>query len=176
MVLFELFATFFKIGILSFSGGYAMIPFLQTEALGKGWLSLPEFVDMVAISQMTPGPIAVNMATYVGYTQGGVLGSLAATIGVCTPSFVIMLLLVRFFNKFRDKPLMQHVFYGIRPAVVGLILAAALSIARLEFLPVAGINVKAVFLFALCLGAMVRFKANPMLCIVLSGVAGVVFF
>jgi chromate transporter len=125
----QLFLTFFKIGLFSFGGGYAMLPLIQKEIVAaNGWLTLSQFIDVVAISQVTPGPIAINAATFVGYKMGGVLGSLAATIGVVTPSLLVVLTLTLLFLKYNSLNQVQAAFTGIRPAVVALIAAATWGI------------------------------------------------
>ena len=126
----ELFLTFFKIGLFSFGGGYAMIPLIQNEIERHGWLTASQFYEIIAIAEMTPGPIAVNAATYVGFLNAGILGGLAATAGVTLPSLLLILLLARFFFKFQKQPLNKMIFYGLRPVIVGLVLTAALVIGQ----------------------------------------------
>lgn len=128
-MLFRLFLTFAKIGAFSFGGGYAMIPLISHEVVtSNSWITMDEFVDVVALSQATPGPIAINSATYIGYKVAGFWGSVAATAGVVVPSFVIMLILGFLFYKYRNVALVKDIFRGIRPVVVVLIVAAALSV------------------------------------------------
>jgi len=128
-LLFRLFLTFAKIGAFSFGGGYAMIPLISHEVVtSNSWITMDEFVDVVALSQATPGPIAINSATYIGYKVAGFWGSVAATAGVVVPSFVIMLILGFLFYKYRNVALVKDIFRGIRPVVVVLIVAAALSV------------------------------------------------
>ena len=134
--LWTLFGTFFKIGLFTFGGGYAMISLIQGEVVNRyHWLTSGLFTDIVAISQMTPGPIGIISATYVGYTcvviagyghGWAVLGSVTATFAVVLPSFILMLLISKFLMKFKNHPVGEHVFQGLRPAVVGLLAAAAL--------------------------------------------------
>lgn len=136
MLLLQLFWTFFKIGLFGFGGGYAMISMIQGEVVTKHhWLTSGQFTDIVAISQSTPGPIGINSATYVGYSSVvnagyepalGVLGSLIATIAVVLPSFILMLTICKFLMKYKTHPSVENVFKGLRPAVVGLLAAAAL--------------------------------------------------
>ncbi len=182
--LFELLFTFMKIGALSFGGGYAMIPFLQQESVGREWLTVSEFTDIVAISQITPGPVAVNMATFVGYTQASVLGSLFATLGVCIPSFVIITTLVKFFVKFAEKQIIKNIFFGLRPAVTGLIFSSAFLIAFLEFFPnseslsldLTIINYKSIIIFVGMFICMYKFKLNPIIAILISAIIGIILF
>lgn len=135
MLLLSLAGTFFVIGLFTFGGGYAMLSLIQTQVVtAHGWLTESAFTDIVAISQMTPGPIGINTATYVGYdvlsgATGshllGILGSATATLAISLPSFIVMLLIVRFYTRFRNNALFEGVMAGIRPTVVGLIAAAA---------------------------------------------------
>ncbi len=128
MIYLYLFYTFFKIGLFGFGGGYAMLSMIQGEVVTRyGWLTAQEFTDIVAISQMTPGPIGINSATYVGYTvTGSVWGSVACTLAVILPSFILMLTISKFFLKYQKHPVVESVFKGLRPAVVGLLASAAL--------------------------------------------------
>lgn len=130
MIYIKLLLTFLKIGLFSFGGGYAMIPMIEKEIEGNGWLSASEFFDIVAIAEMTPGPIAVNSATFVGYKTAGFLGGLTATIGVVIPSLVLILIISRFFFKFQKHPLNTAVFYGVRPVIAGLIATAAIFVSE----------------------------------------------
>ncbi len=142
ILLLRLFWTFFLIGLFGFGGGYAMISMIQGEVVSHyHWLSMGEFTDIVAISQSTPGPIGINSATYVGYSSlinagygpaWGVLGSFIASFAVVLPSFVLMLLISKFLMKYRHHPSVEHVFQGLRPAVVGLLAAAALLLMNRE--------------------------------------------
>lgn len=125
----QLFLTFFKIGLFGFGGGYAMLSMVQYEVVeAHGWLTMGEFTDIVAISQMTPGPIIINSATYIGYTAtgGSIVGSLIATSAVCLPSVLIMVLISRFFMKFKDNSYVSGALQWMKPAAIGLIAAAAL--------------------------------------------------
>ncbi len=135
MIFLTLFATFFKIGLFTFGGGYAMIPLIQSEVLGHGWLSLSQIIDFIAVSESTPGPFAINMATFVGTNQGGVLGGICATLGVVMPSFIIILMVARFYEKFKTNKIVKGAMSGLKPAVVGLIGAAVLSIGKSVFFP-----------------------------------------
>ena len=128
-IYFELFFTFFKIGLFGFGGGYAMLSMVQYEVVeAHGWLTMGEFTDIVAISQMTPGPIIINSATYIGYTAtgGSIVGSLIATSAVCLPSILIMVIISRFFMMFKNNPYVNGALLWMKPAAIGLIAAAAL--------------------------------------------------
>jgi chromate transporter len=142
MIFLELFWTFFKIGLFTFGGGYAMIPLIQDAVLEKGWLLEEQIINFIAVSESTPGPFAINMATYVGAevagTMGvfaGIFGAACATLGVVLPSFVIILLVARCFEKFRDHKVVKGCMSGLKPAVVGLIAAALLSIGQTVLFP-----------------------------------------
>jgi len=139
MILYKLFITFFKIGLFSFGGGYAMLPLIQQQVviLNK-WITQGEFIDIVAISQITPGPIAINSATYIGYKVGGFLGSTVATLGVSLPSVIVMILLLKFIEKFKNNKYMESAFVMLRPTVIGLILAAAISITQSSVIDIKG--------------------------------------
>ena len=174
MIYWQLFISFFKIGFFGFGGGYAMLSLIQNEVVEvHEWVSAAEFTDIVAISQMTPGPIAINSATYIGYvaTQS-VWGSVVATVAVSLPSVIIMLIICRFFLKFRDNKYVGYVMSGLKPAVVGLIAAAAIMLVNTSTF----IDYKSIILFAAAFIASLRFKTNPILLIVLAGVAGYVLY
>lgn len=186
----KIFWTFFKIGLFGFGGGYAMISMIQAEVVSNhGWMTNGEFTDIVAISQSTPGPIGINSATYVGYTSvvnagysslWGALGSLIATFAVVLPSLILMLAISRFFMKYKNNPAVEHTFMGLRPAVVGLLAAAALLLMNAENFSAPGENPwqfvisVGLFLFAF-IGQMV-YKMNPVLLLVLCGISGLLLF
>ena len=127
MIYLELFFTFFEIGLFTFGGGYAMISLIREKALALAWLSEEELLNMIAVSESTPGPIAVNMATFVGSTQAGILGSLVATLGVVLPSFIIILIISALIRNFLKYNGVQAFLGGVRPCIVALILATALT-------------------------------------------------
>ena len=186
----KIFWTFFKIGLFGFGGGYAMISMIQAEVVSNhGWMTNGEFTDIVAISQSTPGPIGINSATYVGYTSvvnagysslWGALGSLIATFAVVLPSLILMLAISRFFMKYKNHSSVEHTFMGLRPAVVGLLAAAALLLMNAENFSAPGENPwqffisVGLFLFAF-IGQMV-YKMNPVLLLVLCGISGLLLF
>ena len=134
MTILQLVWSFFKIGLFSFGGGYAMVPMMQGEIAAHGWLPVREFADIVAISQMTPGPIAVNAATYIGYRVAGIWGSAAATLGVSLPSFLLVILVTHFLQKFKESLAVSSILGGIRPATLGLVSAAVIFFSRMSFL------------------------------------------
>lgn len=140
---FELFITFFKIGAFTFGGGYAMLPLIQEEVLAHEWLSEQAIVDFIAVSESTPGPFAVNMATYIGSEVGGevcgligsILGSACATLGVVLPSFIIILIVAKIYDRFKKSKIVKGCMSGLKPAVVGLIASAIISVAMTVFIP-----------------------------------------
>ena len=129
MIYLKLFVTFFEIGLFTFGGGYAMISLVRDKVLSFGWMAEDELLNMIAVSESTPGPIAINMATFVGSTQGGVLGSLAATLGVVLPSFIIILLICAVMHNFLKYKGVQAFLKGVRPCVIALILATSITMA-----------------------------------------------
>ncbi len=124
----DLFLTFFRMGAFTFGGGYAMLPLIQNEVAAHGWMELSELVNFVAISESTPGPFAINMATFIGMTKGGLLGAFTATLGVVLPSFIIILTVAHFFEKFKESHVVKGLMTGLRPAAVGMIGSAVLTI------------------------------------------------
>lgn len=176
----ELFATFFKIGLFTFGGGYAMLPLIQQEVLSKGWADEKEIINFIAVSESTPGPFAINMSTYIGTDEAGVLGAFFATLGVVLPSFIIILIVAKCYEKFQSSKIVRGCMSGLKPAVVGLIGAAVLSIAGTVLFP-NGIST-AVFsslnfyisLAIFAVMALLAFKkVHPILIIALSAVAGI---
>ena len=190
MIFLELFYTFLKIGLFSFGGGYGMLSVIQGEVVTRhGWLSAAEFTDIVAVSQMTPGPIGINSATYVGYTAVlnsgapewlAVMGSLVASFAVMLPSIVLMLVVSRFFMKYSKHGSVEAVFKGLRPAVVGLIASAALLLMTEEnFGSPTETPLQfwvSVALFVVAFVAMKFFKVSPILILLLAGIFGGVFY
>ena len=186
MIYLQLFLSFLQIGAFSFGGGYAAMPLIQNQVVQlHPWLSQSEFTDLITISQMTPGPIAVNSATFVGTRIAGMPGALAATAGCVLPSCILVTLLAKIYLKYRNLSLLQGVLKSLRPAVIAMIAAAGVSIlvnafwgetmASLttpELLP--NISIQAVGIFIGSLILLVRFKINPIHVMLLSGVAEVV--
>lgn len=174
MIYWQLWWVYLKIGIFGFGGGYAMLSLIQYEVVDKHhWLSLQEFTDVVAISQMTPGPIGINSATYIGYTvTGNVWGSIIATLAVCLPSFLLVLLISYFFAKFRNNKYVAAAFTGLRPMTVGLIAAAALLLMNHENF----IDYKSILIFLTAFFLTWKYKLHPILMICLSGIAGLILY
>jgi chromate transporter len=177
MIYLQLFVSYLKIGFFGFGGGYAMLSLIQNEIVEqRGWITVSQFADIVAISQMTPGPIAINSATYIGYTVAGFWGSVVATVAVCLPALTVMLALTKFFLKLKDNRYVHGVIVGMRPVVVGMIAAAALLlIFPKEQADSSFIDVWSWILFAATLYASYK-KVNPILLILLSAVAGIVIY
>jgi len=191
MIYVELLITFAKIGLLSFGGGYAMISVARIDVLSNAWLSPSEFVDIIAIAEMTPGPIAVNLATFVGFRTAGFLGGLVATAGVALPSFVLILLVSQLLIKYQSHSARIVIFYGIRLVVTGLIFAAAIFLAQnavfnsfetgkiiriLLTEPLEVLNLRAILILILALIAQLKFKINPVVIIICSAIAGILLF
>ncbi len=188
-VLFQLFIVFFKIGLFSIGGGYAAIPLIQDQMVNvQHWLSLSEMMDLIAISQMTPGPIAINTATFVGTRVAGIQGSLAATAGFIAPSILIVLLLAFLYFKYRTLKAAEGILSGIRPAVVSLIAVSAIGIIAANFwdgngnvfsLTIALLKKTdfiSVGLFAASLFVLQKFKADPIYVMLASGAAGFLLY
>ncbi|GFZ38719.1 MULTISPECIES: chromate transporter [Bacteroides] len=182
MIYLQLFYTFFKIGLFGFGGGYAMLSMIQGEVVTRyNWVSSQEFTDIVAISQMTPGPIGINAATYVGFTStGSIWGSVIATFAVVLPSFILMLTISKFFLKYQKHPAVESVFSGLRPAVVGLLASAALVLMNTENF---GSPTKdtytfviSVIIFLIAFIGTKKYKANPILMIIACGIAGLILY
>jgi putative chromate transport protein len=190
MIFLQLFLVFSKIGIVGFGGGYAMLSLIQDDVVNKhGWLSSAEFTDIVAVSQMTPGPLGINIATYVGYTsvlnagyptELAMLGSLLATLSILWLPFILMIVVSRFLLKHKESPIIKSIFAGLRPTIVGLVAAAALVLmnaenfgaprtALLQF-------VVSLILFALAFISVYRFKVSPLKILALAGIFGMVFY
>ena len=180
MIYLELFLTFLKIGAFTFGGGYAMLPLIQEEAIRKGWMTMEELVNFVAVSESTPGPFAINISTYVGAETGGLFGAFCATAGVVLPSFAVILLVAKWFLAFRKNRWVAGCMTGLKPAVIGLIAAAAVSVGQAVFFPVE-VSFSAMADFAFLSSAVIFLlmvflefkKVHPILVVVLSAVLGI---
>ncbi len=187
MIYLELFLTFFKIGLFTFGGGYAMIPLISDAVVKSNWLTSEEFLNFVAVCESTPGPIAINMATFVGSSQGGILGSICATSGVVLPSLVIILAILVILKKFLKYKGVQGFLAGVRPCVVGLIVATAIIIGMSTLMSVSSIGDKIIFqwkeIVIFLLIAIIGFiykkirdkKISPILLICISAIFGIIF-
>ena len=173
MIYLKLFYVFFKVGLFSFGGGYAILPLMQHEVVDVNkWISFKEFMDIVAVSQITPGPISINLATHVGYRIGGALGSTIATTSVILPSIIIISLIVIFLKRFNKLPVVQRIFKSLRVTIVGLILAAGIAL----FVKENFIDYKSYIIFTSVLIGGLFFKIGSITLIILSGVAGAILY
>lgn len=180
MIFLELFWTFFKIGLFTFGGGYAMLPLIQAEVQAHGWIEIEALLNFVAVSESTPGPFAINMATYVGCEMGGIFGAFCATFGVVLPSFVIILIVAKCYEKFKTNRIVAGCMAGLKPAVIGLMGAAVISIATTVFFS-SGVSAAVlsapetyVSLATFALMTVLAFKkAHPILIVCLSAVIGI---
>lgn len=182
MIYLQLYISFFQIGLFSFGGGYAALPLIQEQVVTMNhWLSMQAFADVVTISQMTPGPIAINAATFVGIQMGGTLGAVIATIGCVTPSVVISLFLAYVYYKYKNLSIVKGIMGGLRPAVVALITAAGISLTILAFfgqksLTITNLDLIAVLLFMSGFFILRKWKINPLLIMVAAGIIGGVLY
>ena len=188
MILLELFLTFFEIGALTFGGGYAMIPFVREQVLAHNWLTEEELLNMIAVSESTPGPIAVNMATFVGSNEAGILGSIAATLGVVLPSFIIILIISALLKNFLKYMGVKAFLSGVRPCVVSLILGTAatlflsvlLGIGSNDFL--LNVDLLGILIFAIIVAISLIYKKvkgkkpSPILMIAISAFLGMILY
>ena len=177
MILLQLFISYLKIGFFGFGGGYAMLSLIQNEVVVQnGWLTNAQFADIVAISQITPGPIAINSATYIGYTVAGIWGSIVATFAVCLPAMTVMILITRFFLKLHDNRYVAAVVAGMKPVVIGMIVSAALLLMFPHSADEANfIDGWSWVLFGGCMVGSVL-KINPIILIILSAAAGIAIY
>ena len=177
-MVWNLFLVFMKIGLLSFGGGYAIIPMIQHEALGSGWLSETEFQEVVAIAGMAPGPIATNSATLIGSRVAGLEGAIAATLGMILPSLIIIIALSIFIFRVKDKGWIKKLFYGLRPVITGLIAYAAIRFGFMgkehAFLTWQTLGTFIIVLVALY--GLIKNKLHPLTIIAASGILGIAFF
>lgn len=171
-ILIKIFFSFLKIGAFSFGGGYAVVSFIQKEIIqNKGWLDTKEFIDIVAIAEMTPGPIAVNSSTYVGYKVAGFLGALLGTLGVLLVPTLLALIVSIYFNKFKHLKWVKWILKGIRPAVLGIIATACFTIGKVSFT-----DYKSMIIGILIFLGVYKFKLNPILAIIISGGLGLILY
>jgi chromate transporter len=192
MIYLQLFFSFFKIGLFSFGGGYGMIPLIERELMAHSWLSNAVFIKIISVSEMTPGPVAVNTATFVGYKVAGFWGGLIATTGVVMPSFILILGTAYILNKYKSHPLLCSVLNGVKPVVLALIIYAAVFVGRhvlfndeininnltvpdpvMNFLNL--INPFMLIITAISMIMLFLLKINPILVLLTSGIMGAVF-
>ena len=189
-ILFDLFITFFKIGLFTFGGGYAMLPLIMQEVEAHGWMERQELINFIAVAESTPGPFAINCATFVGSEMGGTLGgfgsflgSFFATLGVVLPSFIVILIVAKIYEKFKESKIVKGAMCGLRPAAVGLIGSAVLSTALEVFFPQGFSNIlptitslefiSGAVIFALSLFLILKKKIHPIYVILMSAALGI---
>lgn len=181
MIYIKLFLTFLEIGAFTFGGGYAMLPLIQEKVAANGWLTNEELINFIAVSESTPGPFAINVSTYVGMETGGIFGSFCATLGVVLPSFVIILVIAKFFEKFQNNKWVKGCMSGLKPAVVGLIMAAIVSTGKTVFFPngfsFASLSsfmfIASVIIFVVTIILALK-KVHPIIIIGISAVFGII--
>lgn len=180
-----LFLEFFKTGLFAIGGGLATLPFLYNMADKYPWFDRAMLADMIAISESTPGPIGINMATYVGFHTGGILGGILATVALVLPSIIVIVLIAKFLNRFNENKLVKSGFYGLRPAVTALIAVAGFEVLKISIFTfekfaqshsiVDIINIKSTMLFVALLFITNKFKTHPLAIIVGSAIIGIIF-
>ncbi len=178
MEMLTMFLVFMKIGIISFGGGYAMIPFLQYEGISRGWLTESEIIDMIAMSQITPGPIATNMATFVGYNQFGVVGAVVATIGVTLPAFILAIVVTKYIIKILPEHIREGIFFGLKPVFIGLLSCTVISLARSIFWGETYVDFQVVpiLITVACIVASLKYNVSTIKLIIASAIVGVIVF
>lgn len=184
MIYLQLFLSFFWVGLLSFGGGYAALPLIQEQVIElNSWLTPTEFMDVLTISQMTPGPIAINASTFVGTKIAGLPGAVVATVGCITPSCIIVVVLATLYYRFKGLSMVQGIINGLRPAVVALITSAGLSILLTALfnknafpVQISDFNWIAAIIFAASLFFLRKFKLNPIYAMLIAGVAGIIVY
>lgn len=182
LTLLRLFYEFFLVGLFSVGGGLATIPFLEDLGARTGWFSQADVADMIAISESTPGPIGVNMATYAGYQTYGILGGIVATLGLIAPAIIVIYIVAKILNKFKENKLVKGAFYGLRPASIGLILAALYGVVKVALINVDSgtfvgfFNYKEIIL-AVCLFTLQKVfkKLHPIALIAIAAAVGIIF-
>ena len=176
MIYLDLFFTFFRIGLFTFGGGYAMLPLIQEAVLAKGWTENTQLINFVAVSESTPGPFAINISTYIGTEMAGILGAICATLGVVLPSFIIILIVAKCYEKFKTNKIVKGCMNGLKPAVVGLIASAVLSMTKTVFLS-EGLKIDFLFVMSaiifLVMLVLALKKKHPIMLILISAAAGI---
>lgn len=185
MIYWKLLWSFLQVGLFSFGGGYGILPVIQQQVVNQNhWLTLKEFTDVVTISQMTPGPIALNASTFVGMKMSGILGAIVATFGCAFPTAVLALIVGHYYYKYRDMTLVKGIFEGLRPAIVSLIASAGMSILFLSLFNtevftvgvLSHVDWKAVVMFVISLFILRKWKTNPIYIMIGSGAVGAVVY
>ena len=189
MILLRLYYRFFLTGLFSVGGGLATLPFLYETAEKTGWFTAADVANMIAVSESTPGALGINMATYAGYITAGIPGGIIATLGLATPSVIIILIIARVLTKFKDNPYVEKVFYGLRPASIALITAAGLNVAKTVLVnlsawsagSLSGALADGLIVWKACILAVIlyviskKYKWHPVALIALSAAAGIIF-
>ena len=180
-IFLELFITFFKIGLFTFGGGYAMLPLIQEEVIAHKWMEIEEVINFIAVSESTPGPFAINIATYVGMETAGFLGAVFATLGVVVPSFVIILIVARVYKQFQESKIVKGCMSGLRPTVIGLIGAAVVKIGKTVFFhdgfAIANIDLYNIIISIIICGTgiflLFKKKVHPIILVLVSALLGI---
>lgn len=177
MILLELFFAFFKVGLFAIGGGLATLPFLYELTEKYDWITVSDISNLVAISESTPGPLGINMATYVGFLQSGIAGAVTASLGLVVPSIIIIIVIAKFLSKFRDSKIVKDVFYGLRAASTALIAVAGLGVARLAFFgeKVTDFFWQGAILAVILFFAVKKLKWHPIVFIAISALVGIIF-
>lgn len=185
MIYLRLFFEFFKTGLFAVGGGLATLPFLYSMSAATGWFSESDITNLLAISESTPGPLGINMATYVGFITAGVLGGVIASLGLLLPSFLIVIVISKMLTKFKKATIVDHIFYSLRPASTALIAAAGLGVAKIAFLQLDLFttspsflhlfNLKGILLGIVLWFGLKKFKWHPIVYIVIAAIVGVLF-
>lgn len=185
MIYIQLYYEFLKIGLFAVGGGLATLPFLYDLAEMRGWITIGDIADMVAVSESTPGPLGINMATYVGYSTGGVFGGIIAVLGIITPSVVVILTIASFIQKFKESKAVQNIFYGLRPTATALIAVAGLEVMKMVILRntnwkgisdfISSIRLETVIIGAILAIFIFRTKWHPVFFIIISALVGITF-
>ncbi|MEK6266367.1 MAG: chromate transporter [Clostridium sp.] len=171
-ILVKIYLSFLKIGAFSFGGGYAMLPLIEREIVtNHKWITFKDFIDIIGISQMTPGPIAINSATFVGFKVSGILGSLSATLGVISFSFILVSVANHYMLKFKESYILKAALLGMRPALIGLIISVFISLGKESYK-----DIKSVVIGIIVLGLLLTNKLHPILIIIISAILGVIFY
>jgi len=183
MILLRLFYEYFKVGLFSVGGGLATVPFLAELSDKTGWFTKVQLADMLAISESTPGPIGVNMASYVGFTAAGIPGVIFATFGLVAPSVIVIIIVISIISKFKDSEIVKSVYYGLRPASLALISAAGIEVVKIALVNfstfktdfLGSFNIKSILLAVVVYFAMKKIKIHPVFFILASAIVGIVF-
>lgn len=171
-ILIKLFWNFLKIGAFSYGGGYTALSLIEREIVSRlNWLSYPEFLDVMAVSQITPGPIGINSATYTGFKIAGIGGAFVSTFGVVLVSFVLVIVIAHYFFQFKDSKVVKAVLYSLRPAILGIIITVVINLGKVTI-----VGIKEAIITLVVVVALIKFERHPIVMIFLSGVIGIFIF